>query len=157
MTIRKEQNVFISEVGDLLIESAPSFEVYCIYASNYPSAMKLVYAYQQRPDLKDAMTKWQQTPEGRGLSLESFLIKPVQRICKYPLLIRELERFSEKAGNTKDKELLRLAAVEIEKVVTLVNEATRNAEEKERIRSLGSLIESPAVIFSIYLAFGFRR
>jgi hypothetical protein len=146
MAIRKEQNVFISEVGDLLVDSAPSFEVYCIYASNYPSAMKLVYSYQLRPELKDAMAKWQQTPEGRGLSLESFLIKPVQRICKYPLLIRELERFSEKAGNIKDKELLRLAAVGIEKVVTLVNEATRDAEEKERIRSLGSLIESPTVI-----------
>lgn len=147
MTIRKDQNVFISEVGDLLIECAASFQVYCIYASNYPSAMKLVYSYQQRSDMKDAMAKWQATPEGRGLSLESFLIKPVQRICKYPLLIRELERFSEKAGNTKDKDLLRLAAVEIEKVVTLVNEATRDAEEKERIRSLGSLIESPTVSF----------
>lgn len=27
----------------------------------------------------------------RGLSLLSFLIKPVQRLCKYPLLLRYIE------------------------------------------------------------------
>jgi hypothetical protein len=81
-------------------------------------------------------------PEARGLSLESFLIKPVQRICKYPLLIRELEKYSERAGNQKDQAFLRQAAEKIEAVVTRVNEATRAAEEKQRILNLGNTIES---------------
>ena len=145
MQARKDISIFISETGDLLTEAAPTFNVYCVYASNYPAAMKLVYSYQNRPETKALLAKLFAASEGRGLSLESFLIKPVQRICKYPLLIRELERFCEKSGNVKDKELLRVAAVEIEKVVMLVNEATRDAEERERIKSLGSLIESPTV------------
>ncbi|KAJ3302352.1 Myosin 10A, isoform D [Kappamyces sp. JEL0829] len=143
MIAKKDTNLFISEVGDLLIDSAESFYVYSTYASNYPAAMKLVHSYQTKPDLKDALQKWMNAPEARGLSLESFLIKPVQRICKYPLLIRELEKYSEKAGNQKDKDLLRTAAEKIEKVVTSVNEATRAAEEKQRILHLGDSIEAP--------------
>lgn len=137
--------VKIINLGDLIAECAESFHVYCIYAANYPAAMKLIYGYQSKPDIKDQLHKWMSAPEGRGLSLESFLIKPVQRICKYPLLIRELEKYSERAGNLKDKELLRNAAEKIEAVVTKVNEATRAAEEKQRILNIGSTIDSPTV------------
>ncbi|KAJ3269397.1 Myosin 10A, isoform D [Terramyces sp. JEL0728] len=140
---RRDENLFIEHVGDLIADSAESFNVYSIYAANYPVAMKLIYGYQSKPDIKDILHKWMAAPEGRGLSLESFLIKPVQRICKYPLLIRELEKYSERAGKLKDKELLRGAAEKIEAVVTKVNEATRAAEEKQRILNIGSTIDSP--------------
>lgn len=83
----------------------------------------------------------------RGLSFESFLIKPVQRICKYPLLIRELQRYNEKAGKTKDNDNLKLAADKIAAVVTSVNEATREAEERERILNIQKTIETDAVYF----------
>ncbi|KAI8895289.1 hypothetical protein BC833DRAFT_623172 [Globomyces pollinis-pini] len=143
LNLRKESNVFISEVGDLLIESAESFNVYSIYAANYPAAMKLVHSYQSVLDIKEALQKWVNAPEARGLSLESFLIKPVQRICKYPLLIRELEKYSDRAGNVKDTALLRTAAEKIEVVVKNVNEATRAAEERQRILNLGDSLEPP--------------
>jgi hypothetical protein len=142
MSARRDENVFIAEVGDLLIECAESFNVYSTYAANYPAAMKLVHSYQSKPELKDALQKWMGAPEARGLSLESFLIKPVQRICKYPLLIRELEKYSERAGNQKDSAFLRQAAEKIEGVVSRVNEATRAAEEKQRILNIGNNIES---------------
>lgn len=35
-----------------------------------------------KEELKEQMQKMMNSIEGRGLSLESFLIKPVQRICK---------------------------------------------------------------------------
>lgn len=88
MIAKKEVSLFISEVGDMLIECAESFHVYSVYASNYPAAMKLVVSYQLKPDMKEVLQRLSAAPEARGLSLESFLIKPIQRICKYPLLIR---------------------------------------------------------------------
>ena len=84
MNVKREHNMFVSEVGDLLIDCAESFNVYSVYASNYPAAMKLL----SRPEMKELLVKLMAAPDARGLSLESFLIKPVQRICKYPLLIR---------------------------------------------------------------------
>lgn len=98
------------------------------------------------------MTSMMNSTESRGLSFESFLvithliqIKPVQRICKYPLLIRELEKHTEKSGNLIDVEFLKTAAEKISAVVLQVNEATRAAEEKQRILNLEFLIESPMV------------
>jgi hypothetical protein len=44
--------------------------------------MKLVHQLQTKPEFKEHTQRWMNSAEGRGLSLESFLIKPVQRICK---------------------------------------------------------------------------
>ncbi|KAJ8331299.1 hypothetical protein QVD99_001585 [Batrachochytrium dendrobatidis] len=140
---RRDLNPIVQEIGDVIADSANALKVYSIYAANYPAAMKLAYSLQGRPEVKEMMQKWMNNPEVRGLSLESFLIKPVQRICKYPLLLRELEKHTERAGNTVDQANLRAAAEKIEAVVTLVNEATRTAEEKQRILNLESNIESP--------------
>ncbi|KAI8854077.1 hypothetical protein BC829DRAFT_381244 [Chytridium lagenaria] len=79
---------------------------------------------QSRPEFKEHVQRWMNSPEGRGLSVESFLIKPVQRICKYPLLLRELLKYK------------------IEAVVALVNEATNALDKKERLSALQSKIES---------------
>ena len=141
---RKAQNVFIEEIGDIIAETADSLKIYSIYASNYPAAQKLVNSYKLRDDMSKVLETWMKSSEGRGLSFESFLIKPVQRICKYPLLIRELQRYNEKAGKTKDDAALKLAADKIAAVVTSVNEATRQAEERERILNIQKTIESDA-------------
>jgi hypothetical protein len=55
MIARRDENVFIAEVGDLLIDSAESFQVYSNYAANYPAAMKLVHSYQNKLETKDAL------------------------------------------------------------------------------------------------------
>ncbi|KAJ3216933.1 Myosin 10A, isoform D [Dinochytrium kinnereticum] len=127
-------------VGDVIADVADSLKVYTVYCGNYPQAMKLVHQLQSRPDFKEHIQKWMNSPEGRGLSLESFLIKPVQRICKYPLLLRELLKYVDKGH--KDYLNLTVAAEKIEAVVALVNEATQALDRKERLHALQAKIES---------------
>ena len=44
--------------------------------------MRIIQQFQLRPEGKELLQKIMALPDARGLSLESFLIKPVQRICK---------------------------------------------------------------------------
>ncbi|OUM66294.1 hypothetical protein PIROE2DRAFT_59475 [Piromyces sp. E2] len=64
--------------------------------------------------------------ESRSLKLDSFLIKPVQRICKYPLLLRELIKYTDESN--KDYANLIKAYARLETVVTVVNGASKEAE-----------------------------
>ncbi|KAJ3045784.1 cytochrome c oxidase subunit 1 [Rhizophlyctis rosea] len=142
---KRDTDPLIPEVGDALVDVSESFKVYTQYCGNYPTAMKLLYALQVRPDFKEHLQKWMNSTEGRGLSLESFLIKPVQRICKYPLLIRELQKHTDKLS--KDTISLNLAMEKIEAVVSEVNEGTRQLGERERLTTLEKKIETPMPLY----------
>ncbi|KAJ3118691.1 Rho guanine nucleotide exchange factor 4 [Phlyctochytrium bullatum] len=58
-------------------------------------------------------------------------LKPVQRICKYPLLLRELIKNTEE-GHPDSANLLK-ALIKIETVVTIVNEGARQAESVHKM------------------------
>ncbi|KAG0174549.1 hypothetical protein DFQ28_005884 [Apophysomyces sp. BC1034] len=70
-------------LGHLFVQMEEAFAVYEPYCANYYSAQDLVV--QEAPKLEklaDILTPTYELP--------SMLIKPVQRICKYPLLIGQL-------------------------------------------------------------------
>jgi len=66
----------------------PFFKLYAVYCHQYPLAIsKLTEIRAENPDLNAFL---REREKKAGTSLSSLLIKPVQRICKYPLLFREL-------------------------------------------------------------------
>lgn len=80
------------------------------------------------------------------------MIKPVQRICKYPLLIREILKHTDKT--TKDADQLQVAFEKMEKIVTLVNEETRAAENREKVSNLIQKLDTSLVcllLFTMYM------
>ena len=67
------------------------------------------------------------------LELQSFLLKPVQRLCKYPLLLRELLQQSSESSTYKELEL----AMEISKsIARSINENQRRTENHEVVKKL---------------------
>ena len=70
-------------------------------------------------------------PESRGLDLFAFLIKPVQRICKYPLLLKELSKYT--SDDHSDYADLKQAFDEIADLVDFINESKRKREELEQL------------------------
>eukprot|EP01128_Nolandella_sp_AFSM9_P004550 TRINITY_DN2055_c0_g1_i1.p1 TRINITY_DN2055_c0_g1~~TRINITY_DN2055_c0_g1_i1.p1 ORF type:complete len:950 (-),score=155.91 TRINITY_DN2055_c0_g1_i1:257-3049(-) len=118
------------KLGDLFVQISAHLKVYTEYCANQPNALAML------KNLKNDNKEFNQfdsdlqnhDPAVRGLDMLSFIIKPVQRLCKYPLLIRELIATTDK----EDEEHARLS-VAMEKVseaVSYVNEIQRQEEAK---------------------------
>lgn len=65
------------------------------------------------------------------MNLTSYLIKPVQRLCKYPLLVREILRSTPE--DHPDYTKLQQALTKVETLVSNTNEITAAAENAFRI------------------------
>jgi len=66
------------------------------------------------------------------------MIKPVQRLCKYPLLLRELLKFTPESH--PDHAALQAAYIKIEEAVSHVNEAKRKKENSEKMRHISQIL-----------------
>jgi len=86
----------------------------------------------------------------RGLSLLSFIIKPVQRLCKYPLLLRELINNTD-PSDAEDYQLLQEATKKVNKTVEFVNAMKRHTdnltqEKLDQIAQIEASIEGAEVL-----------
>ncbi|CAL8313246.1 unnamed protein product [Merluccius merluccius] len=71
--------------------------------------------------------------------LEGYLVAPIQRICKYPLLLRELLKRTPKKHN--DQGLVQEALQGMKAVCSNINEAKRQMEKLEVLEEWQSHIE----------------
>jgi hypothetical protein len=114
--------------------------MYSTYCANQPRALScLEEAKKSNKAFRVFLEETVKNTRCRGLNLFSFLIAPVQRICKYPLLFRDLLRNT--AEDHADFGPVTAALSQIEGVVEYVNEAKRTAEQLQRIVDIQSCIE----------------
>ena len=86
-------------VAQAFISVAPYFKLYASYCKNYTTALETAQRYATKSDGFAEFLKSQSSrQESRGLQLESFLIKPVQRLLKYPLFFQGLLKESSAGG-----------------------------------------------------------
>ncbi len=83
---------------------------------------------------KDVLSKAYQMPQVKRLDLKGFLIKPVQRICKYPLLLRELSKAMDGAGvqNLEAKRSLGTAMHDMSDILQEANDFMNTLRPKRR-------------------------
>ena len=67
----------------------------------------------------------------RNLDLSSYLLKPTQRICKYPLLVKEILKHTDPIS--QDYAVLNESVEKIQAIISIVNEGSRQQEGTRRI------------------------
>ncbi|KAJ3211735.1 Myosin 10A, isoform D [Dinochytrium kinnereticum] len=119
-------NGVVEQVGDILIGVSDYLKMYTMYCSNHPYALMKLQALRNSKAVAKFLDQCAASPDCKNLALSHFLLKPVQRICKYPLLLREIIRNTD--VDHPDSANLQKALMKIETVVTIVNEGARQAE-----------------------------
>ncbi|KAI8588609.1 Dbl homology domain-containing protein, partial [Geranomyces variabilis] len=120
-------NPIIERFGDLLVTAMDRFVSYTPYCSRQSeSGAKHLSMMQSKREYRMFLEEAYRHPLARRLDLGGFLIKPVQRICKYPLLIREIIKYTDDAS--PDYEVLRVASERVQSIIGIVNAGTKQAE-----------------------------
>eukprot|EP01087_Luapelamoeba_hula_P011975 TRINITY_DN3330_c1_g2_i1.p1 TRINITY_DN3330_c1_g2~~TRINITY_DN3330_c1_g2_i1.p1 ORF type:complete len:933 (+),score=196.33 TRINITY_DN3330_c1_g2_i1:160-2958(+) len=119
-------------IGEAFLSVMQYLKMYKIYCANQPASLKVLEACQtENAHFAAFLLECIEDPRCRGLTLFSYLIKPVQRLCKYPLLIKALLQHTD-PGHPDYNNLVK-AMAEIGDIVDYVNEGKRKAENSQKI------------------------
>lgn len=86
--------------AEAFIEFAPRFQVYCEFCSKHKEALELIDAVEHRPEWDTYQTRASDAVGSRDavsrkrLLFRDFFIKPIQRVCLYPILMQTIHRYS---------------------------------------------------------------
>ncbi|KAF5351656.1 hypothetical protein D9756_007738 [Leucocoprinus leucothites] len=115
------------------IDNEDDFAVYEPYCANYTNASELMLTHEQ------SLMPLNHLINIKG-ELPAFLIKPVQRVCKYPLLLDSLIKTLSPATYSHYEELKR-GSDATKRITDKINEAQRRAENDQTVKSLSTRID----------------
>lgn len=131
------ERCMVSYMGSTLLYFAPQFRIYQPYLENYDDAVKRLKQIREKNADFDLFLKV--TEKCEGMSLESFLIMPVQRLPRYLLLLAELgkavpatEEAAQDIQNATDK---------IKRIAALINISLKGKEEQMKILAIQQQFE----------------
>lgn len=125
-----DEDLLTVNIGKIILEAAPmlhSFESYCVRQG---AASLLLAGLEKEKELLRIFLRVSQMENTmlRRMNLNSFLMVPVQRVTKYPLLLARLYKVTPIQHNSRD--LLREAQHKIELHLNHMNSETRDVPSK---------------------------
>ncbi len=117
----------LQRFGSLFLETSKEFSQYEAFSLNQKIAIDIITKEASKLRIASSLID-------PSYELQSFLIKPVQRLCKYPLLLRELIKYTDVSWPYYEE--LVEGRKEIMKVTEIVNELQRISENRAALESL---------------------
>lgn len=129
------------KVGHIFLETADYFKMYTQYCANQENCIRTMDLLEKKnKPFAKFLDECAENPATRSLSFNAFLIKPIQRICKYPLLLRELLKYTPEEH--PDHAQAKAALEKVQGVVEEVNKKKRDSENLQKILEIQGQISN---------------
>lgn len=138
---RWNENIVISDVCDILHKHAMEhFSVYVRYCSNQVHQDRLLKELREtRPEFVEALHKLEADPKCHGLNMYSFLMLPMQRITRLPLLVDAI--FKRLDIDSPGYQTCQETLAVLNKIVADCNEGAKKMERMEEMLHISHILE----------------
>ncbi|KAG6375732.1 hypothetical protein JVT61DRAFT_2578 [Boletus reticuloceps] len=149
---QRDCRIYIDRIGDLLEKHMPNMAVYLNYCVHQANAGKVLQQMRENnPALAMQLQNLREDPSARNLDLSSYLLVPMQRLTRYPLLIRKVLHYTDPCSSlpgaagpqdapsstslsdVSERRSIAAALQTAEKILEEVNETIRDQEGRERL------------------------
>ncbi|XP_032355833.1 pleckstrin homology domain-containing family G member 3 isoform X3 [Etheostoma spectabile] len=124
-------------IAQCFVNKSEYFEIYTQYCTNYPNSVAALTDCMRSKTLAKFFSD-RQAALKRALPLGSYLLKPVQRILKYHLLLQEIARHFD--SDEEGYEVVQEAIDTMTGVAWYINDMKRKHEHAVRVQEIQSLL-----------------
>ncbi|KAK5916599.1 hypothetical protein CgunFtcFv8_011566 [Champsocephalus gunnari] len=124
-------------IARCFVDKSEHFEIYTQYCTNYPNSVAALTDCMGSKTLAKFFRE-RQADLRRSLPLGSYLLKPVQRILKYHLLLQEIARHFD--PDEEGHEVIQEAIDTMTGVAWYINDMKRKHEHAVRVQEIQSLL-----------------
>ncbi|NXC16540.1 PKHG1 protein, partial [Corythaeola cristata] len=124
-------------IAECFVSKSEDFHIYTQYCTNYPRSVAVLTECMRNKTLAKFFRERQEALQ-HSLPLGSYLLKPVQRILKYHLLLHEIENHLDK--DTEGYDVVLDAIDTMQRVAWHINDMKRKHEHAIRLQEIQSLL-----------------
>jgi len=134
---QRDCRLYVDRIGDLLERHISQMGVYMQYCVNHANAIQVLQTLRnQKPELASLLqTLRDEEPSTRNLDLSSYLLVPMQRITRYPLLIKQILHYTRP---DQDASQITHSLQTAESLLGAINEHIREQEGMKRLEGLAN-------------------
>ncbi|XP_044130841.1 spermatogenesis-associated protein 13 isoform X3 [Bufo gargarizans] len=126
-----KEDPHLSEIGGCFLENQDGFSIYSEYCNNHPNACLELSNLMKHSRYRHFFEACRLLQQMIDIAIDGFLLTPVQKICKYPLQLAELLKYT--TQDHRDYNRIKEAYEAMKNVACLINERKRRLESIDKI------------------------